>query len=154
MLENLVIKMSLTGEEPSIESVAEDLSDIDLKSSELEAAAKTIQARFRRNRVAALGKKREENESENIGMKHEDSKDEKDFGPDPEIFKVTYSCRISILIRQSRQKCPYGCNLRTPRWQFQRSVTLECPVSTNKWQGFYVQLFLINAFPSEHQTKT
>ena len=90
--------MSLTREEPSIESVAEDLSDIDLKSSELEAAAKTIQARFRRNQVAALGKKREENESENIGMKHEDSKDEKDFAPDPEIFKVTYSCRIDKIV--------------------------------------------------------
>jgi len=80
--------MFKTGDGPSIESVAEDLSGIDLKNPELEAAAKTIQARFRRNQEAAIRKNPEENESENLGMKHEDSKEEEDFDPDPEIFQV------------------------------------------------------------------
>ena len=30
----------------------------------------------------------------------------------------------------------------------------EVPVSTNKWQGFYVQSFLINAFPSAEELST
>ena len=66
---------------------------------------------------------------------------------------VISKVKDQVNFRQSRQKCPCGCNLRTPRWQFQRSVTLECPVCTIKWQGFHVQLFLIHAFTSEHQTK-
>ena len=82
--------MFKTGDGPSIESVAEDLSGIDLKNPELEAAAKTIQARFRRNQEAAIRKNPEENESENLGMKHEDSKEEEDFNPDPEIFQVIF----------------------------------------------------------------
>ena len=41
-----------------------------------------------------------------------------------------------------------------PGWQFQRSVTFECPVSKIKLQGFYVKLFLINAFRFGRRTKT
>ena len=68
--------MVKSGDRPSIESVTGDLSSMDLKNSELEAAANTIQAKFRTNQEA------------DIGMKHEDSKAEEDFVPDPEIFKV------------------------------------------------------------------
>ena len=68
--------MFKTDDRPSIESVAGDLSDMHLKNSELEAPTKTIQAKFHRNQEA------------DIGMKHEDSKEEEDFVPDPEIFKV------------------------------------------------------------------
>ena len=65
-----------TGDRPSIESVAGDLSGMDLKNSELEAATNTIQAKYGTNQEA------------DIGMKHEESKEEEDFVPDPEIFKV------------------------------------------------------------------
>ena len=68
--------MFKTGDRPSIESVTGDLSSMDLKNSELEAAANTIQAKFCTNQEA------------HIGMKHEDSKAEETFVPDPEIFKV------------------------------------------------------------------